>query len=282
MQKKIYSLLIILTLFLGCNSQLSDNLEDQENLSILVISSDVSIGENRIVFAVSDLESKFLNTPLKNAKIINTASNESIVIEPEYEVWSANKGAYSAKIAFETDGLYEIKVHSSLGGKGSAFLQVFPKSETPIIGYAPPFINTKTAQTLVEAQLISSDPEPYLGFYEINFDDAINNNKSTVIIFSTPALCTSGTCGPVLNNLKAVHPKYTDKFNFIHVEIFEDFYNKNLNDVESLTLSDPVKAWKLPTEPWVFFIDNKGILRDKYEGFISKNNIIKTLDSLDN
>ena len=90
------------------------------------------------------------------------------------------------------------------------------------------------------------------------------------------------TISPVLNNLKAVHPKYTDKFNFIHVEIFEDFYNKNLNDVESLTLSSPVKSWKLPTEPWVFFIDNKGILRDKYEGFISKNNIIKTLDSLDN
>ena len=120
MQKYIYLLLIIFTLFFGCNSQLSDNLEGQDNLSILVISSDISIGENRLVFAISDLESKFLNTPLKNAKIINTVTKESLPIEPEYEAWSANRGAYSAKIVFETDGVYQIKVYSSLGEKGSA------------------------------------------------------------------------------------------------------------------------------------------------------------------
>ncbi len=281
MKKYIYLLLIIFTIFFSCKSELSINQEDQWSLSLLVISSDISIGQNRLVFAISDLESKFLNTPLKNTKIINTISKESIVIEPEYEEWSTNRGAYSAEVIFKTDGVYEIQIYSLSGEKGSAYLQVLPKPETPSIGSTPPFIITKTAETIADAKLISSDPEPFLEFYKINYKEAISNNKPTVIIFSTPALCTSGTCGPVLNNLKTVYKKYNKKINFIHVEIFEDFYNKNLNDVEALTLSDPVKSWKLPTEPWVFFIDNKGILRDKYEGFISINSILKTLDLLD-
>jgi hypothetical protein len=34
-----------------------------------------------------------------------------------------------------------------------------------------------------------------------------------------------------------------------------------------------VKEWKLPTEPWVFLVDRKGIIRAKIEGSVSSDEL---------
>ena len=53
-----------------------------------------------------------------------------------------------------------------------------------------------------------------------------------------------------------------DGIRFIHVEIYEDNDPKN-------GVNKWVREWNLPTEPWVFVVDGDGVIRTKFEGSVS-------------
>jgi hypothetical protein len=61
--------------------------------------------------------------------------------------------------------------------------------------------------------------------------------------------------------------KVAEKFDrggvrFIHVEIYTD------NDPKK-GFNRWVQEWNLPTEPWVFLVDDAGMIRGKFEGAVS-------------
>ena len=83
--------------------------------------------------------------------------------------------------------------------------------------------------------------------------------KPVVLVFSTPQLCESRVCGPVVDVQAQVAEETGDRVEFIHSEIY------NENDANK-GVRPPVKAFGLPTEPWLFAIDKDGIVRERSEG----------------
>jgi len=267
-------ILLILSFSCSSNSQLTDN-----NLSVLVISSDHSLGSNKFRFALLDLNGKIVKETLKEVTIKNLDSNEIQKIDPIYEEWFTGKGAYYSEITFNEFGNFEVKSIRNDNSFGTAFFQVNEEPLTPKIGISPPLITTKTANSIEDIKYISSDPEPNKKFYSINYIDAVRNELPTIIIFSTPALCVSGTCGPLLDHIKEISIVYPN-CNYIHVEVYENFIGKNLNDIDALNVTEPTKLWGLPTEPWIFFIDNEGILKYKIEGFAKYQELLKLTQNI--
>jgi hypothetical protein len=53
-----------------------------------------------------------------------------------------------------------------------------------------------------------------------------------------------------------------DGIRFIHIEIYAR------NDPGN-GFNRWVREWNLPTEPWVFLVDAKGVIRAKFEGALS-------------
>jgi hypothetical protein len=41
-----------------------------------------------------------------------------------------------------------------------------------------------------------------------------------------------------------------------------------------------VEEWRLDTEPWVFLVDGKGIIRAKFEGLVTAREIEGTLQQI--
>tara|TARA_B100000427_G_scaffold197562_1_gene164178 strand:- start:587 stop:1426 length:840 start_codon:yes stop_codon:yes gene_type:complete len=267
-------ILLILTFSCSNNSDLDNN-----NLSILVISSDHSLGNNKFRFALLDSNGKLVKEKLKDVIIKNLNSNELQKIDPVYEEWFTGKGAYYSEIIFNEFGNFEVKSIRKDNSFGTALFQVNREPLTPKIGSAPPVINTKTAKSIEDIKYISSDPNPNSNFYSISYIDAIKNELPTIVIFSTPALCVSGTCGPLLDHIKEISTNYPN-CNYIHIEVYENFIGKNLNDIDTLTVTEPTKSWGLPTEPWIFFLDKKGILKYKLEGFAKYNELLKLTQEL--
>ena len=71
-------------------------------------------------------------------------------------------------------------------------------------------------------------------------------------MFATPKYCESRTCGPTVETVDAVRRDLvTSPVRWIHVEIYED------NDPAKGT-NEWVKQWNLPSEPWVFVVDETG------------------------
>ena len=116
--------------------------------------------------------------------------------------------------------------------------------------------------------------------YKFNFHEVIGE-KPIVINFSTPSFCKSGTCSPIIENIKKLSEEFKENIVFIHVEIYDnpkeiiDSGNPNLGKI-----SEAVTEWNLPSEPWTFFIDNSGKIVSKHEGYVEYENLEQITSTL--
>ena len=248
------------------------------DLSIIVISSDHHVGKNILNFAILDNNGNQITSELEKVSIKNIDSSQEEEIEAKYKIWFEGKGAYRSNLNFNKAGFHELKINFK-NYESKAIFNVNKKSITPEIGIKPPSITTLFTNNEDGLYKITSDPKPDPDFYNLSYEDSINNSEPTIILFSTPALCVSGTCGPILNNLKKAKINFTE-FNYIHVEVYKNFIGKTLRDLDTLEVTEPVIKWGIPTEPWIFFLDNKGILKSKFEGFMTEDEMVNELNLL--
>jgi hypothetical protein len=94
--------------------------------------------------------------------------------------------------------------------------------------------------------------------HETDFADVVGK-EPVVLTFATPRLCQSRVCGPVVDVVEQVKADYEDQAEFIHMEVFVD------NDVRQ-GYRPQLRAFRLPTEPWVFTIDAGGRIAARIEG----------------
>ena len=93
--------------------------------------------------------------------------------------------------------------------------------------------------------------------------DALAAKAPFVVVFATPAYCTSRTCGPVVDVVSTVRKRHAgSKIRFIHVEVYQD------ND-PTKGANQWFKEWHLPSEPWTFLVGPDGKVRERFEGTVS-------------
>ena len=86
----------------------------------------------------------------------------------------------------------------------------------------------------------------------VDYADAYGK-EPIILLFATPQFCQSRVCGPVVDVAEQVKQVYGDKAAFIHMEIYED------NDPRRRARPQ-VRAFHLPTEPWLFAINKDGTI----------------------
>ena len=101
-------------------------------------------------------------------------------------------------------------------------------------------------------------------------------DRPVVLLFATPALCVSRVCGPVVDVAEQVKSEYGDEVAFIHQEIYVD----NIPGPDNLR--PQVKAYGLPTEPWLFVLDRNGDVATRIEGAFSVAELESALEPLVN
>jgi hypothetical protein len=152
----------------------------------------------------------------------------------------------------------------------SAVVGDFP--DVPKEGEKAPVINTPTAQD-VGGDLTKIDTrQPPSTMHEEDFADVVGT-KPIVLLFATPALCSSRVCGPVVDIAEEVKSERGDEAAFILQEIYVD-------NVVDKGLRPQVKAYDLPSEPWLFVIDGEGRISTAIEGAFSKAELSAALDEV--
>jgi hypothetical protein len=106
----------------------------------------------------------------------------------------------------------------------------------------------------------------------VRIADAIAQGKPQVIVFATPKFCTRRVCGPVVDVVRTLLPAYGDRVVFTHQEIWRD--------AGASEFSPTVVEWGLQTEPWIFVVDGKGIVRAKFEGLTTAREIEAALEQV--
>jgi hypothetical protein len=91
-----------------------------------------------------------------------------------------------------------------------------------------------------------------------SFADVLGT-KPVALLFATPQLCQSRVCGPVVDVALQLRARYGDRVEFIHQEVYAD------ND-PAKGLREPLQAFRLPTEPWLFVVGSDGKVTARLEG----------------
>ena len=239
----------------------------------------IGTGEQRILIGVRDLVT---NEMLASPDITPTAILRDAIGSPlgEYEgefIWAIPdvSGLYAFYVDIPGPATYQLDIDA--GSLGALTPIGFVAAEDPLQVTAGDEAPASESRTLDDDDLanLTTDPDPDPTLYEMTVAEAVSSGPS-VIVFATPAWCTSQTCGPMLDQVKDVKSDYPS-LNYVHVEIYE---NINVTDSADLILVDTVVEWGLPTEPWLYVTDGDGTVIAVFEGALSDEELKRALESV--
>lgn len=142
-------------------------------------------------------------------------------------------------------------------------------TRVPQPGEKAPAVHTPTEKDVADlSEIDTRDPHDTM-----HSDDLaeVLGRQPVVLVFATPRLCVSRVCGPVVDVAEQAKAERGDEAAFIHMEIFED------NEVDK-GLREQVRAYNLPTEPWLFVIDANGRVSTAIEGAFGVSELNAALD----
>jgi hypothetical protein len=172
---------------------------------------------------------------------------------------------YVADVEFRSNGEWRIGALIKDGDQLTASLLpsviVGQYTQVPQVGEKAPRIHTPTREDAAGDLSKITTRIPPDTQNEVDFYDVLGK-KPVVLLFATPQFCESRTCGPVVDVAEQVKRDYGDQADFIHMEIYKD------NDPAKGTNAQ-VRAFNLPSEPYLFVIDRNGMIRTVIGGAFS-------------
>jgi hypothetical protein len=264
-------LLVVLAMVLvatACSS-------DEPELVGIRASSDPAVGDERFLFGVNEISGARRGSPDEKVTVIATSlesAESSYEVDAEF-VWMVPDafGLYKAAIPFDVPGQWEIDWTISTGETTQPFLVLVAEEPTTVaIGDPAPRSATPTlADTPVED--LTTDFPVNESFYEQSLDEALENGNKTVAVFATPAYCTSAACGPMMQQIKELETSYPD-VNWVHIEVYQGFNDPGFApDVEHLARA--VVDYGLLTEPWIFVMDEEGVVTTRIEAVLGEGEL---------
>jgi hypothetical protein len=185
---------------------------------------------------------------------------------------------YVAYPTFDKPGNWGIEVQTRLSGQAQPStsklrLEVKAQSSVPNVGQAAITVKTLTVKDVPDPAHLSSGTNPDPAMYQVSLDQALTSGKPTALLFATPGFCKTATCGPSLQVMQGLQKQYSVKMNFIHIEVYKYPFGESAQRQDNSGLSDPMVAWHLQSEPWLFLIDAKGTIAARFEGGITKEEL---------
>jgi hypothetical protein len=131
----------------------------------------------------------------------------------------------------------------------------------PDVGEAAPRVHTPTTDS-VNGDIASIDTRvPPDTMHNVDLARVLGR-RPVMLLFATPGMCPSRICGPVTDIVEQLKSDHREEAEFIHMEI----YNGNRPE---LGRRPQVRAYGLPSEPWLFAIDRHGRVAARIEGAFS-------------
>jgi hypothetical protein len=252
-------------------------------LQAQVVASELVVGnQQRVPIGVTDH-----NTPVSDA----TVHVRSFVLNGSTGTFKGESdapfkgeglqgaGTYVAHLTFDKPGGWGVEVTASRpnGAHMTArlLMNVLALPVVPGVGQPAPVTRNPTVRDVADVETIDSGRPPD-DMHQLSIADAIQQHRPALVVFATPAFCTSHTCGPEVKVVQGLEPAYRDRLAFIHVEIYRDYKP----DPSKRQLAQAVVDWRLQTEPWVFLIDSKGVIQSRFEGPSASDELKAAIDQL--
>jgi hypothetical protein len=258
--------------------QLAEEVKGGGSVEAGLATSVFTVGDNRLAFGVIDDQGQFVygrtavyvaQSPGDPAKGPFVAPADVLVTQGRYRSQQAATEAdpfaavYAAQVPFDRKGAWSVLTVTLVDGglvAAPAQVQVSTRKadEIPDVGEQPPAVETDTlASASGDVEAIDTRVPPS-DMHADSFSEVVGK-KPVALLFATPQLCQSRVCGPVTDVALQLKAEYGDRMEFIHQEVYVD------NDANK-GLREPLNAFKLRTEPWLFVVGADGRVTARLEG----------------
>jgi len=246
------------------------------DLNVIMATTVLEVGEQRVAFLLTTptgLVKGDTDVSITPVYLPDSAAGESIVTR--FHQWPYGvRGAFAANVDFDRPGQWrlDITAEGPDGGAGTAEIEVLEDSPVPSIGSVGPLSENKTLSSAGAIELITTASTPDLSLYEVTIREAVESPLPAVVVFHSPAFCTSATCGPQVDAVSELRESYAGQAHFIHVEIY-DSPDEIQGDPDSARIAPTVDEWGLTSIPhwfnesWTFVLNADGRIQDRFEGF---------------
>ena len=264
----------------------------QSDLAVAPTESVFDVGKDRYGFGVFSVQ----GDPVDDAQVAIYASKSgkdvigpftaqaaSLATKPAFRSQTtasdpdAATTVYTTDVDFPSAGNWQVLAlirdsDGKLGFSAAHVAKVGPDDAIPDVGDKAPVIHTPTAED-VGGDLTKIDTRtPPDTMHDTDLADVLGK-QPVVLLFATPALCTSRVCGPVVDIAEEVKNERPDDAAYIHMEIWND------NDPNKGPRPQ-VTDYGLQSEPWLFVIDSDGKVSTRIEGAFSQAELEAALDKV--
>lgn len=197
------------------------------------------------------------------AKIETLATGPRFESKTTAEDPSAARVVYSAQVPLPEAGQWRlaalIKEGSKLGATPLPSATAGEVNAVPGVGTKAPLIHTPTAQEAGGDLSKITTRIPPDTQNEVDYADVLGK-EPILLLFATTKFCQSRVCSPVVDVAEQAKAKFGNEARFIHMEIYND------KNPSNLTVLPQVRAFHLPSVPWLFAIGREGVVKSAVEG----------------
>lgn len=211
---------------------------------------------------------------------------------PTFLEGQTGSGVYTASVDFDQAGFWGLRVAAETAEgrilEGSTTFAVQEEHLVTDVGDPAPASENFTVEDVqagdvepvaVDSRAGGDDAEiPDQHLHDEVIADLLEAGRPMVVGVMTPVYCVSRFCGPLSNELADLAEDYEDTASFVHLEVWKDFEEQQVNDAAA--------EWVLPggdaqgNEPWVFLVDGSGTVTHRWDNVLDVDELTEALDEL--
>ena len=191
--------------------------QKEAKLSVGVISTDLSVGPNRVAFPLLDPESAPVRTAEADVAFYYPTGDTGSELKSSStarfrECPLGDLEIYTTSANFDQPGIWSLTVsitgQDGLTLSAEGIFQVKEQSSTPAIGSPAPLTKNKTSRDVDKLEELTTARPPDPDLYALTIAEAIASGKPLVVVFATPAFCQTATCSPQVEIIEGIKDKY--------------------------------------------------------------------------
>lgn len=204
----------------------------------------------------------------------------------QFHEWPfGTRGSYVTELTFPQAGTWRLDIEGE-GGAAMLDVQVDETSIVRDIGQIGLFSDTKTLDRAGgDISRITSHYRPDPALYEISIAESLFSGRPTVVVFASPAFCTTATCGPQVETVTELREAYPDAADYIHVEVYDNPHEIQ-GDLTKGVLSPVLAEWGIDqvehyrNESWTFVLGADARIAGRFEGYATFEELEEALQAV--
>jgi hypothetical protein len=262
--------------------------DEASGLRIVVGTPDLGLGERRVTLALFAADGALFDQPAIDVQRYFYPDGPNREREGPLEIVTTRfsefpfggRGIYTGTFTFERPGLYALSVEVPMAlDQVRIPLDIAAAPRAVDIGEPAPRSRHRTLTDVESIEELTTSYLPDPALYQVQIADAIEAARPFVVVFTSPAFCTTALCGPQAELLSELAAEHAGAAEFVHIDLYENPHEIQ-GDLDRARRTPVLDEWGVETDQWTFVVDANGHVSSRFEGFVPRDELEAALNEV--